>query len=248
MVRAGRARHTPRSKATLRRRGRFLPGAVQGTGPAPRLIFDIGANSGEKTEVYLALGARVVAVEPTPELAAYLRQRYGSNPNVSVVPCAASDTAGTTTLWVVANSPAMNTISSKNADILASGVNPRTPDGSPPEMGQKVIVETKTLDGLIAEYGTPDYIKIDVEGHEREVIRGLSKNVPLISFEANLPEFSIETHEIVDRLAAASSGARFQAREHAEFILPAWSSPQQIKAAVASGRPYLEVFVLNPTS
>lgn len=33
------------------------------------LVFDIGANRSEYTRLYIALGARVVAVEPNPELA-----------------------------------------------------------------------------------------------------------------------------------------------------------------------------------
>ena len=40
-----------------------------------------------------------------------------------------------------------------------------------------------TLDAVIAEYGTPRFCKIDVEGFEREVIGGLSQPLPLLSFE-----------------------------------------------------------------
>lgn len=44
-------------------------------------------------------------------------------------------------------------------------------------------VETDTLDSLVNTYGMPDYCKIDVEGYESEVLRGLSQKIGVISFE-----------------------------------------------------------------
>ncbi len=44
-------------------------------------------------------------------------------------------------------------------------------------------IEIVTLDGLIARYGVPDFIKIDVEGYEDAVLRGLSHPVKALSFE-----------------------------------------------------------------
>jgi len=60
-------------------------------------------------------------------------------------------------------------------------------------------VRMVTLDGLIAQYGRPRYIKIDVEGFEIDVLAGLSQPVPLISVEF-LPGFPHLTHAVIDRL------------------------------------------------
>jgi len=40
-----------------------------------------------------------------------------------------------------------------------------------------------TLDNLISRYGEPGLIKIDVEGYEYEVLKGLTQKVPMLCFE-----------------------------------------------------------------
>jgi Methyltransferase FkbM domain len=42
-----------------------------------------------------------------------------------------------------------------------------------------------TVDSLIEAFGAPDYVKIDVEGFDLEVLQGLTRPPPLLSFEFN---------------------------------------------------------------
>jgi hypothetical protein len=42
-----------------------------------------------------------------------------------------------------------------------------------------------TIDTLVAYYGSPFFVKIDVEGFEESVLDGLSIQPPLVSFEYN---------------------------------------------------------------
>ncbi len=52
---------------------------------AGRLVFDFGAGSGAITAGLVTTGARVIAVERDPKLAARLRRRFGEQPQVHVV-------------------------------------------------------------------------------------------------------------------------------------------------------------------
>jgi hypothetical protein len=48
---------------------------------------------------------------------------------------------------------------------------------------ERIPVTVTTLDALIAHYGLPAFCKIDVEGYELEVLKGLSQPIPALSFE-----------------------------------------------------------------
>jgi hypothetical protein len=58
-------------------------------------------------------------------------------------------------------------------------------------------VVVTTLDRLIAEHGEPAFCKIDVEGFEAEVLKGLSRALPALSFEY-LPMAHEATLKVLD--------------------------------------------------
>src|SRR3954468_275364 len=49
------------------------------------LVFDIGANLGNYSQVFLDRGAKVVAVEPQTYCHDFLRLRFRGNPNITLV-------------------------------------------------------------------------------------------------------------------------------------------------------------------
>ena len=67
----------------------------------------------------------------------------------------------------------------------------------------------QNVDNLIHKFGIPDFIKIDVEGHELSVIKGLSKAVQMIAFEANLPDAIDDTIECLDVIYSLSPKYNF---------------------------------------
>jgi FkbM family methyltransferase len=135
------------------------------------LVFDIGANVGEHSAALLALGARVVSVEPQDACAQRLRRRFGAA--VVTVQAAVSSEPGTATLLLNALSNERATLSQEHVE---HGRFQRGWEGSE-------NVRVVTVDDLISEHGAPDLCKIDVETHEPEVMRGLSTAIPTIVFE-----------------------------------------------------------------
>jgi hypothetical protein len=65
--------------------------------------------------------------------------------------------------------------------------------------GRSVTVPVTTLDSLIALHGEPAFCKIDVEGFEREVLKGLSRPLARLSFEFHA-EFIGEALACLERL------------------------------------------------
>jgi hypothetical protein len=62
---------------------------------------------------------------------------------------------------------------------------------------------------LISAHGLPFFIKIDVEGHELSVLRGLHSAVSYISFEVNLPEFAPDGQKCVELLSHLAADGKF---------------------------------------
>ena len=160
-----------------------------------QLVFDIGANIGERTAMFRELGARVVAVDPQPVCVERLRARFASDGSVTIVPKAAGRNAGVAEM----QTSQAHEISSMSAGWLASVKISGRFRGHNWDRSEKV--EVTTLDALIAEHGRPSFCKVDVEGFESEVLAGLSTAIPAISFECT-PEYLTNTTSCIERLRA----------------------------------------------
>ncbi len=158
------------------------------------LVFDVGANVGDMTALYLELGARVVSVEPQEDCLKSLEVRFGRHPLVSIVPMAVGAVEGEQEMLLSDIRSPLSSMSPEWIEaVKSSGRFPYYAWGS------SVTVRVTTLDSLIALYGEPAFCKIDVEGFEREVFRGLSRPLARLSFEFHA-EFIGEALACIERL------------------------------------------------
>jgi FkbM family methyltransferase len=174
------------------------------------VIFDVGANHGAKTDIFLRLGARVIAVEPDEVNGRVLEQKFlkyrlARKPLV-IVNKALSDTNSIETMWIDAPGSAKNTLSRKWVDTLRGD---ESRFGQRLKFSERREVITTTLEQLVREHGRPFFVKIDVEGSEPSVLRGLARAVPFLSFEVNLPEFRPEGLECVSLLSQLDKDGSF---------------------------------------
>jgi FkbM family methyltransferase len=142
------------------------------------LVFDIGAHVGDRISSFRRLGARVVALEPQPGARRALRLIHGRDRNVTLLQAAAGEQSGDITLLVNTKNP---TVSTASQDFIAAARGAAGWEGQ--SWDHRITVPALTLDSLVAAYGVPDFVKIDVEGFEDRVLAGLSRPVKLLSFE-----------------------------------------------------------------
>jgi FkbM family methyltransferase len=142
------------------------------------LVFDIGAHAGNHVRALVALGCRVVAVEPQPDFARLLRLFFSHSPGVAVVEAAVGETAGRASLWISERTPTVTTVEAGWREARA-----RDPDFARVQWNRHLEVDQTTVDRLIEQFGVPSFVKMDVEGGEPAALHGLTRAIRGIAFE-----------------------------------------------------------------
>jgi FkbM family methyltransferase len=200
------------------------------------LVFDVGANHGDKTWAFRQIAKKVVSIEPDETCFEALRTRYGRDKGIYLENIALGELDGVGTLFVEKDGSAYNTMSEKERDWIVSNYNRSI---------RKVPVPVSTLDSMIVKYGTPDFLKIDVEGGELQVINGLSSPASVISFEANLPRFREETLCIIERFLH-NKAVRFNIRLENDFVFSSHKPAGEIVSILNRNEEVsYDIFVFN---
>jgi FkbM family methyltransferase len=156
-------------------------------------VLDVGANYGEMlVNAELPIGARVIAFEPSPRILPYLeRNLAAANLSVEIIASACSDRVGSAAL------------------LINRGYSGTTRLANPGEAAvdewEEVQVPTTTLASALDAIATRSMrvlVKVDVEGREVPVIRGLMPAVNELEAFAALVEIKHLEREHLEWLVA----------------------------------------------
>jgi FkbM family methyltransferase len=193
------------------------------------LCFDIGAHLGDRIRAWSRLGARVVALEPHPGLMTWLRRWYGRRKNIILLQQAVGAQSGSANLWISRLTPSISTIS--HEWLITVRQNRRFARA---RWEEQVSVSVTTLQELITQYGEPAFCKIDVEGAELDVLRGLLQPLAGLSFEF-IPAVIETAVKCVERLSELGDYEyNWRVTEFPRLRSPAWLAPQDMVARLQS--------------
>jgi FkbM family methyltransferase len=147
--------------------------------------MDVGMHVGKDTEFYLSKGFRVVAVEADPSLVCQARQAFAkpiSQGQLTIIEAAIAERAGTVTFYANRYKDDWG-----SADPAFARRNELL--GAP---GIQIEVAAITFDQILRTYGTPYYLKVDIEGKDRlclEALRRFEGRPRYISIEMDARSF-----------------------------------------------------------
>lgn len=141
-----------------------------------RTLFDIGAHIGESTEVYARLlqECEIFCFEPAPDAFAKLEDTVSSIPKAHAYNLGLSDSPGERLLKINPNST-MSRLSAKG--------------------GEEIMVPVATLAEFCQNNNIPhiDFVKIDTEGHDLEVLKGAAyflENIDILQCEVSANRYN----------------------------------------------------------
>ncbi len=182
------------------------------------LVFDVGSNIGQKAEFFLSLGAKIVCFEPQPHCVQALRSKFQNNPNVLIVDKGLAPEKGEMQLSICSNYDVISTFSQRWQEGRFVNFS----------FDRTVTVEMTTLDEIIDRVGCPKFCKVDVEGFEYQVLRGLSQPIPYLSLEFTI-EYLDDARKCINHLASLGyTKFNFAVGETPHLAIQEWVSPEYL--------------------
>ena len=151
------------------------------------LAFDLGSYKGEFSDYLYSEGYNVIAVDPL---------NVNESINNTYIKAVVSSNKETKKLWLNTN----RAICSINKDFVNnSRFSKSVYYNSNSYTNEFIRIDSILYEDLVKEYGTPDLVKIDVEGSELDVINSIETFPEIICFEFHI-EFKDDTEKILEIL------------------------------------------------
>lgn len=191
------------------------------------LIFDVGANVGNRITPLLEIGAKVIAVDPQDYCIKVLEAKFGNR--ITIVKKGLGEKEEKKEFYVAD----ATTISSFSTEWIEAVKKDRFK-----EFNWKATkkIQLTTMDKLISTYGLPKFVKIDVEGFELEVLKGLSQIIPIISYEYTTPEQTDKAIACLNLLNSISPRieCNYSVGESMSFELSNWKTKEEMEEIIKS--------------
>ena len=200
------------------------------------LIFDLGANVGDKSYVFSLFAKKIIAYEPEERLVNYLKRRFFKNKKIIIVPKVVSANRKKVKLYSFINNEAYSTIEKKSLEYFINR-----------KVKANIIkknISSTTLNYEINKYGIPDYVKIDCEGAEKSILKNLKFKIPIISFELNLPEFYDDGFKIILNLKKKFN-SKFNVRVNNSFRFIDNIQHEKFLKFISKSKQSIEVFAFS---
>lgn len=139
-----------------------------------RLLFDIGANAGHYADANAAKYDKMILVEANEKLCRALRDKYRHNPHYVVENRIVSKDKNVP-FYLCPN----HTFSTAAVRWTKESRFATTEEWHSAQQP----IETITIDDLVKKFGSPTYIKIDVEGYEYNVLQSMTSKYCPLAFE-----------------------------------------------------------------
>jgi FkbM family methyltransferase len=180
------------------------------------LIYDIGMNNGDDTAFYLTRGYRVLAIEANPELVEAGRKRFAAEiaeRKVEILEVAIGAKPGRALFWISSN-PQFSSFDRENAQKWNNSA-------------CEVEVECRPMQSILAEFGTPFYMKIDIERADHLCLQAIDQEDP--------PEFlSFEKGRLEDLIIARSKGySQFKIIDQEDFKQVIFKNESQFRQIIS---------------
>ena len=144
-----------------------------------KTIYDIGANDCEYSMIFNKIFplAKIFAFEPNPYLCEQAKKKTKKIKNIKIIMNAVGNNNKTVKIKIEKHSPLTTSLAKINHNSKTSKVKKFLNQKNKLE-----IIKTKILkiDNFIKKNKLPDFIKIDVEGYEEEVLKGMKNNLKKI--------------------------------------------------------------------